>query len=162
MTEDGAGRAPMIGDLFVTGMVVPDLEKAIRETTQMLGAAFTPVQESPLQMRTTKGVEIFNLRFVYSLGAPPHLELIEGIPGGYYDPKGGYIRHVGLWVDDLVAASARLRRSGMPLEASGMSGEVEPYAFVFHSLPWGLRVELVDRIQQPSFEAWLGGGELEI
>jgi Glyoxalase/Bleomycin resistance protein/Dioxygenase superfamily len=152
----------MIGDLFVTGMVVLELEKAVEETTQTLGIAFTPVQESPLQMRTGKGVEVFDLRFVYSLGQPPHLELIEGIPGGYYDPKGGYIRHVGLWVDDLAAASAQLARSGMPLEAAGMNGEVEPYAFVFHSLPWGLRVELVDRIQQPSFEAWLGGGELEI
>jgi Glyoxalase/Bleomycin resistance protein/Dioxygenase superfamily len=152
----------MIGELFVTGLVVLDLERAVEETTKTLDVAFTPVQESPLQMRTEKGVEVFNLRFVYSLGRPPHLELIEGIPGGYYDPKGGYIRHVGLWVDDLADASAQLASSGMPLEAAGMNGEVEPYAFVFHSLPWGLRVELVDRIQQPSFEAWLGGGELNI
>ena len=159
---EGSARETTIGELFVTGMVVPDLEKAIEETTQTLGVAFTPVQESPLRMRTGKGVEVFDLRFVYSLGRPPYLELIEGIPGGYYDSNGGYIRHVGLWVDDLTAASAQLARSGMPLEASGMNGEVEPYAFVFHSLPWGLRVELVDRVQQPTFEAWLGGGELQI
>lgn len=152
----------MIGDLFVTGMVVPDLERAIGETTDTLGVKFTPIQQSPLQMRTPRGVEVFDLRFVYSLGQAPHLELIEGIPGGYYDPKGGYIRHVGLWVDDLAAASDQLARSGMPLEATGMNGDVEPYAFVFHSLPWGLRVELVDRVQRPSFEAWLGGGELQI
>jgi hypothetical protein len=152
----------MIGDLFVTGMVVPDLEKAIREATDTLGVAFTPIQQSPLQMRTSEGVQLFDLRFVYSLGRAPHLELIEGIPGGYYDSRGGYIRHVGLWVDDVAAASDQLAGSGMPLEAAGMNGDVEPYAFVFHSLPWGLRVELVDRVQQPSFEAWLGGGELQI
>jgi Glyoxalase/Bleomycin resistance protein/Dioxygenase superfamily len=162
VAENRAGQGTMIGDLFVTGMVVPELEKAIDQTTQTLGVAFTPIQESPLQMRTAKGVEVFDLRFVYSLGRPPHLELIEGIPGGYYDPGAGYIRHVGLWVDDLAAASAELSRSGMLLEASGMNGDVEPYAFVFHAWPWGLRVELVDRVQQPSFEAWLAGEELQI
>ncbi len=152
----------MIGDIFVTGMVVPDLERAVEETTKTLGVRFTPVQQSPLQMRTPDGVQVFDLRFVYSLGVPPYLELIQGIPGGYYDPRGGYIRHVGIWVDDLAQASQELARSGMPLEAAGMNGDVEPYAFVFHALPWGLRVELVDRSQQASFEAWLGGGELQI
>lgn len=152
----------MIGDMFVTGLVVPDIERAIEETQKSLDVRFTPVQESPLTMRTPNGVEQFDLRFVYSLGQPPYLELIEGIPGGYYDAGGGYIRHVGLWVDDLAAASEELGRRGMPLEAAGMQGAREPYAFVFHAHPFGLRVELVDRVQQETFEAWLGGGELEI
>jgi len=152
----------MIGDLFVTGMVVPDIQQAIEDTQKSLDLEFTPVQQSPLRMRTPQGIEEFDLRFVYSLGTAPHLELIEGIPGGYYDARGGYIRHVGLWVDDLAAASEELTRRGMPLEAAGMDGDREPHAFVFHAHPWGLRVELVDRVQQDYFETWLGGGELQI
>ncbi len=153
----------MLGELFVTGLVVPDLERAIGETTAALDVAFTPVQQSPLRMRTPNGIEDFDLRFVYSLGSAPHLELIEAVPGTYYDPKGGgYMRHVGMWVDDLATASAELARRGLPLEAAGINGDVEPYAFVFHANDWGLRVELVDSVQRESFEAWLGGGELRI
>ena len=47
----------MFGDIFVTGLVVPDLERAVAETTRSLGAEFTPVQESPLQLRTPNGIE---------------------------------------------------------------------------------------------------------
>jgi methylmalonyl-CoA/ethylmalonyl-CoA epimerase len=85
------------------------------------------------------------------------------VPDTYYDPRGGgYIRHVGMWVDDLATASAALADRGLPLEAAGMNGDVEPHAFVFHANEWGLRVELVDNAQREYFETWLAGGELLI
>jgi hypothetical protein len=153
----------MFGEMFVTGLVVPDIERAIAESRSTLDIEFTPVQQSPLRLRTPNGVEDFDLQFVYSLGGAPHLELIQAVPGTYYDSKGGgFIRHVGLWVENLAEASAELARRGMPLEAAGMSDDIEPYAFVFHANAWGLRVELVDSVQRETFEAWLGGGELQI
>ena len=153
----------MFGEIFVTGIVVPDLERAVAETTRSLGAEFTPVQESPLQLRTSSGIERFDLQFVYSLGVAPHLELIQAVPDTYYDPRGsGYIRHIGMWVDDLATASEALADRGLPLEAAGVNEDVEPYAFVFHANEWGLRVELVDSAQREYFETWLAGGELVI
>ncbi len=153
----------MFGEMFVTGLVVPDIDRAVAETSRSLDVEFTPVQESPLKLRTPNGIEEFDLRFVYSLGSAPHLELIQAVPGTYYDPKGGgYIRHVGMWVNDLPSASKELAARGLPLEAAGMNGDVEPYAFVFHANEWGLRVELVDSGQREYFETWLAGGELQI
>jgi hypothetical protein len=67
-----------------------------------------------------------------------------------------------MWVDDLATASAALADRGLPLEAAGMNGDVEPHAFVFHANEWGLRVELVDNAQREYFETWLAGGELLI
>jgi hypothetical protein len=63
----------MLGDIFVTGLVVPDLERAIAETTRSLGAEFTPVQESPLQLRTPKATcrQRWLMRAHESILAPP-------------------------------------------------------------------------------------------
>jgi hypothetical protein len=153
----------MLGDIFVTGLIVPDIEAAVADTERTLGLTFTPVQTSPLTMRTPNGIEHFDLQFVYSLGGAPHVELIQAVPGTYYDARGnGWMRHIGMWVDDLAAASAELAARGMPLEAAGMNGDIEPYAFVFHANDWGMRVELVDAGQRAYFETWLAGGELQI
>ena len=102
------------------------------------------------------------LRFAYSTGAPPYLELLEAQPRGYYEASAGaHLHHVGRWVDDLAAASRALVAAGLPLEAAGVDANGRtPAVFVFHRGAHGLRIELVDRAMQPGFEGWLAGGEL--
>ena len=48
----------------------------------------------------------------------------------------------------------------MELEAAGVREGRAPAIFAFHTSPHGPRVELVDRLMQPSFLAWVAGGEL--
>jgi hypothetical protein len=70
---------------------------------------------------------------------------------------------VGRWVDDLAAASDELVRAGLPVEAAGIDAQGRaPAMFAFHRGGHGLRVELVDRVMRPGFEAWLAGGTLEL
>jgi hypothetical protein len=150
--------------LFKTGLIVTDLERAMADLGRWLGLAWTPVQESPISLLLAGGREDAKLRFVYSTGGAPYLELIEARATGFYAaPNGPHLHHVGRWVDDLAAASDELVRAGLPLEAAGIDAQGRgPAMFAFHRGGHGLRVELVDRVMRPGFEAWLAGGTLEL
>ena len=148
--------------LFKTGFLVTDLEGAMHDLGRWLGVSWTPVQQSKLVLATESGREQVELRFAYSTGSPPYLELLEAQPRGYYAaPDGSHLHHVGRWADDLAAASRALGEAGLPLEAAGVDANGRsPAVFVFHRGAHGLRIELVDRAMQPGFERWLAGGEL--
>jgi hypothetical protein len=150
--------------LFKTGVLVTDLERAMRDLGRWLGLAWTPVQESPLALTTAAGREDVKLRFAYSTGGAPYLELIETQPRGYYAAPGGpHLHHVGRWVDDLAAASAALASAGLPREAAGIAADgATPALFAFHRGAHGVRIELVDSAMRANFESWLAGGVLEL
>lgn len=150
--------------LFKTGFLVTDLDVAMSDFGRWLGVAWTPVQQSKLVLETAAGREEVELRFAYSTGNAPYLELLEAKPRGYYyAPAGSHLHHVGRWVDDLAAASRALTAAGLPLEAAGVDANGRsPAVFVFHRGAHGLRIELVDRSMQPTFESWLAGGQLEL
>jgi glyoxalase/bleomycin resistance protein/dioxygenase superfamily protein len=150
--------------LFKIGVLVSDLERAMSDLAGWLGLAWTPVQESPLALATAVGREDVKLRFAYSIGTEPHLELIEAQPSGYYAAPGGpHLHHVGRWVDDLVAESAALERAGLPREAAGIAADgTTPALFAFHRGAHGVRVELVDAANRANFAAWLAGGALKL
>jgi len=147
---------------FKIGVVVVDLDQAMRDLGAWLGVSWTSVQEAPLRLRTTSGIEDVALRFVYSTGEPPYFELLEAQPRGYYAaPNGAFLHHYGRWVDDLAKASSELAARGLPLEAAGVDAAGRsPSLFAFHAGPHAARVELVDSGNRKNFEAWLAGGEL--
>jgi hypothetical protein len=150
--------------LFKTGLLVLDLERAMLDLGRWLGLAWTPVQESPLALVTADGREDVKLRYAYSTGGAPYLELIEAQPRGYYAaPSGAHLHHVGRWVDDLAAASVSLASAGLPLEAAGIAADgSSPSLFAFHRGAHGVRIELVDATMRANFEGWLAGGVLEL
>ncbi len=149
---------------FKTGLVVADLERAMRDLRAALGLEWTPVQRSELTLALADGSrESVELGFAYSTGPGPYLELLEAQPAGYYVARPGQeLHHVGFWADDLEAASLELVARGMRLEAAGVRDGHTPAIFAFHVSPHGLRVELVDSRMRPGFEGWLRGGELEL
>ncbi len=152
------------GELFKTGLLVADLERAMRDLSRWLGVAWRPVQQAPLTLETPGGREEVALRFSYTTSGPPFLELLEAQPRGYYAlAQGEQIHHVGRWVGDLAAASAELARQGLAREAAGVGPDgAVPALFAFHRGAHGVRVELVDSAMRAGFEAWLGGGALSL
>ena len=151
------------GELFKTGLIVPDLERATRELSDSLGLDWTSPQVADLCLQVGDAREDVRLEFVYSRGGPPYLELLQAQPGGYYAaPEGGGIHHVGMWVDDLAEASAALAARGLPREAAGVRDGRCPALFAFHTDPCGLRLELVESANRPAFLEWIAGGELRL
>ncbi|MCH2170868.1 VOC family protein [Myxococcota bacterium] len=157
------GSEQMALDIFKTALIVEDIESAMRDLGNGLKLEWTPVQHADLTLRLATGDEQVPLRFVFSLGSPPYLELLQAQPTGYYAaPQGGYLHHLGIWVDDLATASKGLADQGMPLEAAGVEDGLSPAVFAFHTTPHGLRLELAEASRREGFEKWLAGGELQI
>lgn len=147
--------------IFKTGLIVADVEAAMRDLDRWLSLDWTPLRTVDLEVRTPLGQEAVSLSFVCARRGDNVLELIEAQPEGYYRlPTEAPLHHVGMWVDDLPATSASLVADGMPLEAAGVNAGQSPALFAFHTNPYGLRVELVDTVMRPMFESWLAGGDL--
>ena len=152
----------MIGELFHTGVVVDDVERAIHDLSRALGLRFTAVQEHPMRQWRPKGEQSLVLRYAYSLAPYPLLELIEAQPGTFYEPvprATTQLHHVGMWVDDLAGAARRLARDGFALAAAGVDDDGHhPARVTFHESRHGLRVELCDVAMRAGFDAWVTSG----
>lgn len=140
--------------LYHVGMVVPDIEETMEELGRSLGVTWPEPQRRRRRFRSGDDRFEAELRFVYSFEGPPYLELIEGVPGTPWDPRGsGSIHHVGVWVDDLEGAAGDLVAAGAPIELTYDTPTLQ--SFTYHVTAAGLRVELVDASRRPGIEAWL-------
>ncbi len=137
---------------YHVGIIVPDLDAAMQELESSLGLSWPTPQHRLRTFRGPAGRFQAELRFVYSRQGPPHLELIEAVPGTPWENAGG-IHHVGIWVDELESAATRLIEAGAPIEVTYDTPTLQ--SFTYHQMGGGLRVELVDRARQAGIEAWL-------
>jgi hypothetical protein len=151
-----------LGNLEVhhVGAVVEHLETAMEIASRDLGVTWAPVQEGAPVVRTGAGeVVAEQLRFTYSVEGTPHLELIESRDARLWRPgPPGGLHHLGAFVEDLAAESARVIARGMGLEFGGGADE-RLEGFAYFLAPAGIRIELLDGRRRPDFERWLGGGE---
>jgi len=148
------------GDLFHMGVVVPDLDAAVRELGALLNLTWTDVVETPVRQQRPHGLEEYVMRVVYSTGTAPHLEVIEAIPDSLFalDPSRNRLHHFGVWVDDVEAEGARLEALGMPRVSQLVRDDGGPPLITFHARPDGERLELCHASMRPGFDAWISGG----
>lgn len=161
-TDTPGGYGPTtfgIGRPFHVGFVVPDLDAAMAELTDGLGMTWHAVQDRTMHVRTPAGVSPVSLRFTYSAGDEPHIELLQGDPGSMWGPENAGFHHIGVWSSDFVGDAAVLETKGFPLELTLASRSTDgPHGFTYQSSPFGVRVELVPLDMQPAFTSWFGGG----
>jgi len=142
--------------VYHVGIVVTDLERAMEQLGASLGVRWPAPQFRQRRFRAGERRFEAGLRFVYSIEGPPHLELIEGVPGTPWDPRAANsIHHVGVWVDDLTSAAGQLVAAGAPIELTYDTPTLE--SFTYHVMTAGLRIELVDASRRAGVEAWLAG-----
>ncbi|HWE70351.1 MAG TPA: VOC family protein [Acidimicrobiales bacterium] len=122
-------------------LAVPQLEAGMAEVGGALGLTWRPVQQTDTTVRDADGVvHPAPVRVTYSAGAAPAVEVFEAIPGTPLDvPVGSPFHHVGVWVDDLAAESARLEAAGWSYFAGTGVGRQALYRG-----PSGLVLELCD------------------
>ena len=137
MTEDS---------YFHVGLIVPKLEPALEELTEVLGLTWRDTFDGESPMRNADGSErIADLRFADPQQAP-YLEVIEAIPDSPWalSAEGSNLHHLGFFVDDVPAEAAVVAASFCPIEICGLGPQGEhPVSFTYHQRG-GLRIELVD------------------
>jgi Glyoxalase/Bleomycin resistance protein/Dioxygenase superfamily len=148
-------------DVFHVGVVVEELDAAMRDLGAALGLTWAPVQQREQVVRTGAGeLRSDEIRFTYSAEGVPHLELIESATRRVWAPgPPGQLHHVGVFADDVAASSRSFAASGAPLEFGGGDGD-EPAGFAYHLVDGGLRVELVEAGRREEFTRWMAGGTL--
>ncbi len=147
------------GDLFHTGIRVPNLEEAMAELGDGLGLVWAEARENPAQTlwTPTDGLQEIHLKYTYSAAGPQHVELLQGPAGSFWDgdDRTG-AHHLGVWVDDLAGETDRLVGQGWTLiGAQNDPGDGGGFGvFTYVQPPTGLIVELVDKAVLPFFEQW--------
>jgi catechol 2,3-dioxygenase-like lactoylglutathione lyase family enzyme len=151
------------GDVFHTGIRVPDIDAAMDELGTGLGLTWARVQHSTDRAVWTPahGLRHVELTFTYSCEGPLHLELLQGQPGSPWDHDGSPgIHHLGVWTDDVAGDTRRYVDAGWRITAAAASPEDGYGAFVYVAPPSGLIVELVTSLARPRFDEWWAGGSL--
>lgn len=147
---------------FHTGLVVPDLSRAMEEYGKALNLTWAkPFTFEALPIWTPEtGLQHVRLEVTYSVEGPQHLEIQTGEAGSFYDPARGSNFHVGYWVEDLPAEIETMLSRGWKVLGAGAAPEDGYGTFAYVEQPGGgLRVELVSTVLLPTFENWWAGGE---
>ncbi len=133
---------------YQVGIIVPALEPAMEELSTGLGLTWGTIVEIAYVAEP--------VRFVFSVQGPPHIELIEGAPGGPWDTTGApRMDHIGCWSADVQTEKHELEARGLPIDVDGEA--LGNPIFTYHRAPAsGMRVELVSESVRERFYASLG------
>jgi hypothetical protein len=131
---------------YHVGIVVPDLEAAQARLTELIGVTWGQVMEiEAYDFRDGDGNDLSLPNKICYSSAPPHLELIQEVPGTVWEcNEHSNLHHIGFWSGALTAESERLSASHCPLQLCGRSGDRAPVSFAYHRDPLGVRIEVVD------------------
>jgi hypothetical protein len=154
-----------IGLVFHTGMVVDDIAAAMRAMSDSLGVDFAEPTHIVGRVELHGRVHEVGRWVTYSRGNAHAIELIQpDVRDEVYFPKGGreVLHHVGIWVEDLAAASSRFEDLGFKLHMKGPAGSNAPYFAFYQPASGAMYVELLAASRRPAIDRWrTGGGRLE-
>ncbi|MEU7812196.1 VOC family protein [Pseudonocardia sp. NPDC049154] len=150
---------PAMLRLYHTGLIVNDLERAMKQMGGALGLQWAPPKESTTPLLGPDGLVGRHVRFTYSLQGPHFVELLEQIDAGpYVNLTGGrYIHHLGYYTEDLPGASAALEKQGYRRELSGdeEDGRITRAAFHYNDETPGMWIELVSHEIAAEIGDWI-------
>jgi len=140
------------------GLQAENLSQACNLLSAALGISWAePVGGWPVQVRMAGRDELEESegRFTLSRQGPPYLELGQNVPGSpiwHSDGQPISVHHLGFWVEDVEAASARLSEAGFPFEAGGLAADGQ-LRYAYHQVG-GMRIEVCERSARDAFDRW--------
>jgi len=149
-----------IENIFHTGVVVPDVHRAIVEYSKILNTEWTEPVDRTLSLRGPSGPYRIDIALAYTRRGPHYIELVQAVADSLWEQPSGSAaaHHTGVWSDDLTADSAALEAAGSPLLATVDDGSSNPRHWAYHRLANGTLIELVDASRRAALERWFAGG----
>ncbi|MGE5289173.1 MAG: VOC family protein [Micromonosporaceae bacterium] len=146
---------------YHTGIVVPDLEKAIARFSDIHDIEFTEplVYEVPLvEDPEPHPLEVAS---VMSRTEPPYYELIQANGDGIFSlANSGQILYHGVWETDMAVRLDRLRENGIGIDATfRLDPSSLPHAVFTEPFLEGTRIEYVDISSREILLEWIHTGK---
>jgi hypothetical protein len=160
---DGSASMIDFDRIFHTGVLVPDIDAAVELSARSAAARWCSIREVDQPMWVPgRPPTTVPLRITFSAAGPHRIELIEGSPGSLWDGEAAPgVHHVGMWVDDLAAATGEMVNGGWELVGAHKPPE-SGYGFATYLRGAGLElVELVTTRLKPILESWWAEGHVD-
>ncbi len=132
--------------VFHIGLLVHDIDAAKRRLRELLRMEFKETQTLPVALEWGGQRREVDVTFVYSVGGPPFVELIQtqDNDGPFGKHHGEGLHHVAAWETDLEQRLAAAAALGAPADVRifGHEGETPIAAYLPPAAACGMRVEL--------------------
>jgi len=147
---------------FHTGIVVPDLGKAVDYYGDKFGIEFTEPGVFSIPRLEDPEPHPFELTAVLSRTEPPYLELIQANGEGIISvEKCGQILYHGYWEPDMAARYAWATTEGPGVDAAfRMDEHSAPFSMITSADPFGNRIEYVGAEAADPMTEWARTGIL--
>ena len=151
-------RLPM--SFFHVGIVVPDLDKAVAQYTDVLGIEFTEPAVFSVPRLEDPEPHPFELTAVFSRTEPPYYELIQAAGDGIVSAEqAGKILYYGVWETDMAARLEQLRAQDVGIDALfRLDADSTPFAIITAPDLAGARLEYVGIDDVGPIEEWVRTG----
>jgi quinol monooxygenase YgiN/catechol 2,3-dioxygenase-like lactoylglutathione lyase family enzyme len=146
---------------FHTGVVVPDLEKAVARYSDVFGISFTEPAVFEVPRLEDPDPHPFRLTAVFSRTEAPYFELIQAEGSGIVAAEHGErILYYGVWESDMAGRIEKLSRQGIRIDARFRAdADSTPFALITAPDPvLGARIEYVDTADRGPIEEWVRTG----
>lgn len=159
--QDVLPAPPTARSFFHSGVVVPDLERAVACFSDVLGIRFTEPATFDVPRLEDPNPHPFELVAAFSMTAPPYYELIQAKGDGIISvANAGRILYFGVWESDMGGRLEKLRRQGIGLDALfRMDADSPPFAMITAPDLLGARIEYVDYSDKGPIEEWVRTGK---
>jgi catechol 2,3-dioxygenase-like lactoylglutathione lyase family enzyme len=145
-------------DLYHIGIVVDDLDAALRWYTDVAGYEWCEEYAGDQVVETPGGEVTIQLRFAYSVNEP-RLEVLQAVPGTLWTPSDSGIHHLGYWSDDVDGDVETLVATGLEVEAKAPLPDGSAL-WAYCKAAAGTRVEVVSSLIKPIMTHWFETGRM--
>jgi Glyoxalase/Bleomycin resistance protein/Dioxygenase superfamily len=149
---------------YHTGIVVPDLEKAVARFSDFHDIEFTEPMVYEVPWVEDPEPHPLEVASVMSRTQPPYYELIQANGDGIFSlANSGQILYHGVWETDMALRLDRLREQGVGIDATfRLAAGSLPHAVFTEPFLEGTRVEYVDVSSREILLEWIRTGKSPI